>query len=62
MTTISLTDLSSITGGANRAGCPTPAQFDWMKEHMVPNNMSKPGVQQHVVVNDAKRCGFPVPK
>ena len=62
MTTIKLTDLETITGGANRAGCPTPAQFDWMKEHMVPNNMSKPGVQQHVVVNDARRCGFPVPK
>ncbi|HEY3806172.1 MAG TPA: hypothetical protein VGL61_26395 [Kofleriaceae bacterium] len=62
MTTLSLTDLATITGGANRAGCPTPAQFDWMKANMVPNDMSKPGVQKHVVQNDARRCGFPVPK
>jgi hypothetical protein len=64
MTTIDLTNLASITGGAavNRAGCPTPAQFDFMSSHMVPDNVLKPGFQHHVVVNDARRCGFPVPK
>jgi hypothetical protein len=63
MTTLSLTDLATITGGANTAGCPTPTQFQWMKDHMVGNIMAKNGgVQAHVVQNDARRCGFPVPK
>ena len=62
MTTLSLTDLATITGGLNKLGCPTPAQFDFEKSHMVPNDMSKPGFQKHVVQNDARRCGFAVPK
>ena len=62
MTTLSLTDLATITGGLNRAGCPTPAQFDFEKTHMVRDGQMKPGFQRHVVVNDARRCGFPVPK
>ncbi len=63
MKPLCLTDLATITGGVTRttAGCPTPDQFNWMVAHMVPDNMSKPGIQHHVVAADARRCGYRMP-
>jgi hypothetical protein len=63
MMTLSLTDLSLVTGGASPAQqvC-NRTQFDWMAAHMVPDGSMRPGVQRHVVANDAKTCGFPMPK
>jgi len=65
MTTISLADLESVTGGARSpqaAAVCNRSQFDWMAAHVVPDNSLRPGVQRHVVANDAKLCGFPMPK
>lgn len=61
---ISISTLSSVTGGvsAQAAQVCNRSQFDWMAAHMVPDNAVKPGVQRHVVANDAKMCGFPMPK
>jgi len=63
-TNLSLSALSSVTGGvsAQAAQVCNRSQFDWMAAHMVPDNAVKPGVQRHVVTNDAKMCGFPMPK
>ena len=63
--TIVDSQLDSVTGG--RGGPPPAAvcnreQFDWMVQHMVPDRGGQPGVQRHVVVNDAKLCGFPLPR
>jgi hypothetical protein len=33
-----------------------------MASHMVPDGSLRPGVQRHVVVNDARSCGFPMPR
>ena len=65
MQTLSPADLLLATGGAQRtpprsAVC-NRQQFDWMAAHMVPDSGLKPGVQRHVVVNDARSCGFPMP-
>lgn len=64
MKTIDLADLSTISGGAGvgPASRCNRAQFDWMAAHMVPDNVMKPGVQHHVVANDAASCHFPMPK
>jgi len=62
--TISTAELASVGGGVSgqaKEVC-NRAQFDWMAAHMVPNTGLHPGVQQHVVANDAKLCGFPMPK
>ncbi|HEY0190778.1 MAG TPA: hypothetical protein VGC42_06615 [Kofleriaceae bacterium] len=64
MNTLSISILSSVTGGfsTQAANVCNRSQFDWMAAHIVPDNAVKPGVQRHVVVNDAKTCGFPMPK
>jgi hypothetical protein len=64
MTKLSLSDLGSVTGGisAQAAQVCNRSQFDWMAAHMVPDGALKPGVQRHVVANDAKTCGYPMPK
>jgi len=65
MTTISISDLEHVTGGAQSpraAAVCNRSQFDWMAAHMVPDGALRPGVQRHVVTNDAKLCGFPMPK
>lgn len=64
MTTLVLSDLHTVTGGvsAQAAAVCNRSQFDWMAAHMVPDNAMKPGVQRHVVANDARTCGFPMPK
>lgn len=64
MTTIDLCYLEAITGGVSgqAAAVCNRSQFDWMAAHMVPDNVLKPGVQRHVVANDAQLCGFPMPK
>ncbi|HET9621951.1 MAG TPA: hypothetical protein VFP84_11330 [Kofleriaceae bacterium] len=64
MLTLSLSDLGAVTGGASAPAAQVcnRSQFDWMAAHMVPDNAVRPGVQRHVVVNDAKTCGFPMPK
>lgn len=61
MKTIDICDLASVTGGVGPASRCNRAQFDWMAAHMVPDSGLKPGVQRHVVVNDARSCGFPMP-
>lgn len=61
MKTIDTCDLESVTGGVGPASRCNRAQFDWMAAHMVPDSGLKPGVQRHVVVNDARSCGFPMP-
>jgi hypothetical protein len=62
--TLSPSALTTVTGGvsAQAAAVCNRSQFDWMAAHMVPDNAMKPGVQRHVVANDAKTCGFPMPK
>ncbi len=64
MKTIDLHTLSQVTGGAvgNKAAVCNRSQFDWMAAHVVPDGSMKPGVQRHVVANDAQLCGFPMPK
>ena len=62
MKTIDLATLSTITGGVGPASRCNRSQFDWMASNMVPDGSLKPGVQRHVVVNDARSCGFPMPK
>lgn len=67
MTTINSIDLASVSGGAQRpsgqaAAVCNRSQFDWMAAHMVPDTGLHPGVQRHVVANDARLCGFPMPK
>ena len=61
---ISFAQLSTVSGGlsAQASQVCNRSQFDWMAAHMVPDNALKPGVQRHVVANDAKMCGFPMPK
>ncbi len=59
---IDRTQLALVTGGAPAAAVCNRLQFDWMRAHMVPDGSTKPGVQRHVVANDAKLCGFPMPK
>lgn len=63
MTTLETIDLATVTGGAGvgPASRCNREQFDWMASHMVPDSGLKPGVQRHVVVNDARSCGFPMP-
>ncbi len=56
--------LALVTGGAQSAVAAqvcNRSQFDWMAAHMVPDNVLRPGVQHHVVANDARLCGFPMP-
>ncbi|HEX4423092.1 MAG TPA: hypothetical protein VH165_34480 [Kofleriaceae bacterium] len=62
--TLAFSALTSVTGGvsAQAAQVCNRSQFDWMAAHMVPDTGLKPGVQHHVVANDAKMCGFPMPK
>jgi len=62
MKTIDLDSLSAVTGGVGPASRCNRAQFDWMASHMVPDGSMKPGVQRHVVANDARSCGFPMPR
>ena len=62
MKTLETIDVASLTGGVGPASRCNRAQFDWMAAHMVPDSSMKPGVQRHVVVNDARSCGFPMPK
>ena len=63
MTTLDLDALATATGGGTTpASACNRTQFDWMVQHMVPDTGLKPGMQRHVVVNDARSCGFPVPK
>jgi len=64
MTTLNLTDLATITGGAagNPAAVLNRAQFNIMAAHMVPNGSGKPGWERHVVLNDSQLCHFPMPK
>lgn len=62
MKTIDICDLASVTGGVGPASRCNRAQFDWMAAHMVPDSGLQPGVQRHVVVNDARSCGFPMPR
>jgi hypothetical protein len=62
MTTLEAIDLATVTGGVGPASRCNRAQFDWMASHMVPDSSMKPGVQRHVVVNDARSCGFPMPR
>lgn len=65
MTTIDLTSLEAVTGG-RASGDPknvcNRSQFGWMAAHMVPDGSMKPGVQRHVIANDAQLCGFPMPR
>ena len=63
MKTIDLSTLDHVTGGAagNPAAVCNRSQFDWMAAHMVSDSSMKPGVQKHVVLNDSKLCGFPMP-
>ncbi|MFT3692188.1 MAG: hypothetical protein QM831_03540 [Kofleriaceae bacterium] len=71
MNTLELQDLETVTGGAGKGlsmsladqkkNVCDRAQFDWMKAHMVGENMPPTGgVQEHVVRADAKLCGFPM--
>ena len=60
--TIDLVELALVTGGVGPASRCNRTQFDWMASHMVPDGSMKPGVQRHVVANDARSCGFPMPK
>jgi hypothetical protein len=67
MTTLTLVDLESVTGGASAKSVQAQnvcnrTQFDWMAAHMVPDGSMKPGVQRHVIAGDAKTCGFPMPR
>jgi hypothetical protein len=62
MTTFETIDLALVTGGVGPASRCNRAQFDWMASHMVPDGSMKPGVQRHVVANDARTCGFPMPR
>ncbi len=65
MSTITDTELALVTGGARNpraAAVCDRSQFDWMAQHMVSDRSRGPGVQRHVVANDAKLCGFPMPK
>jgi hypothetical protein len=62
MTTLETIDLATVSGGVGPASRCNRAQFDWMASHMVPDSSMKPGVQRHVVVNDARSCGFPMPR
>ncbi|HEY4238987.1 MAG TPA: hypothetical protein VGM88_04195 [Kofleriaceae bacterium] len=63
MTTIDLSILDAVTGGATQAqNVCNRSQYDWMLAHMVPDSGLKPGVQRHVVLQDSKTCGFPFPK
>jgi hypothetical protein len=61
--TLTSAELTSISGGvsAQAAQVCNRSQFDWMAAHMVPDSGLTPGVQRHVVANDAKMCGFPMP-
>ncbi|MBC7978381.1 MAG: hypothetical protein H7138_25635 [Myxococcales bacterium] len=62
--TLTSAALAQVSGGAQApasAVC-NRKQFDWMAAHMVPDNSMKPGVQRHVVANDARVCGFPMPR
>jgi hypothetical protein len=63
--TMTCTELARVSGGKQspqaQAVC-NRQQFDWMAAHMVPDGSRKPGVQRHVVANDAKMCGFPMPR
>jgi hypothetical protein len=62
MKTLDLESLMTVTGGVGPASRCNRAQFDWMASHMVPDGSLRPGVQRHVVVNDARSCGFPMPR
>jgi hypothetical protein len=62
---ITTAELAAVRGGAQTAQAQTVCnrqQFDWMAAHMVPDGRLAPGVQRHVVANDAKVCGFPMPR
>ncbi len=62
MKNIDLSELASVTGGVGPASRCNRTQFDWMAKNMVPDGSMKPGVQRHVVANDARSCGFPMPR
>ena len=62
MKTLDLDTLTTVTGGVGPASRCNRAQFDWMAKNMVPDGSMKPGVQRHVVANDARSCGFPMPR
>ncbi len=65
LATLTPAALAQVSGGAQAAPASAVCnrkQFDWMAAHMVPDNSMKPGVQRHVVANDAKVCGFPMPR
>lgn len=63
-TNITSSELVTVSGG-RRGGTPGGSQcdlgqFEWMKAHMVADGSTRPGVWRHVVVADAKACGFPM--
>lgn len=62
MKTLSDTELAGVTGGSQARAVCNRQQFDWMAQHMVPDNSHAPGVQRHVVARDAKMCGFQMPR
>jgi hypothetical protein len=62
MKTLETIDLATVTGGVGPASRCNRTQFDWMASHMVPDGSMKPGVQRHVVANDARSCGFLMPR
>ena len=62
MKTLDLDTLTTVTGGVGPASRCNRTQFDWMASHMVPDSSMKPGVQRHVVLNDARSCGWAMPR
>jgi len=76
MSTLTLRDLGSVLGGVTHGppgsrnaqyknlcvGKDARNQFDYMVEHMTPDNSEKPGFKRRVVKSVGDICGWPVPK
>ena len=63
MTTLSLTDLATITGGAaatGRLSQPLTVRLDG-REHGAERQQAARR-ERHLVLNDSQLCGFPMPK
>jgi hypothetical protein len=75
MKSISSRDLTNVTGGvwsgprgstsaAYKSLCTGPTardQYNWMADHVTPNNSEAPGVKHRVVASIGQLCRWPVP-
>jgi hypothetical protein len=76
MSTLTPHELASVAGAVNhgppgsrsaqyRNLCTGPnarSQFDWMVQHMTPDNSEAPGIKRRAVKSVGDVCGWPVPK